>query len=883
MKSHRSIVFALLLVLALGCSKQRSDDESPTVSKSTVAATAKPIDATIDRDVEAPSRIILFVGDGMGINYVTAGAYAMGGPLEMMKMPHFGWMKTHQYEFPITDSAASATAMATGQKTHYEGVAVKPGTTKDNELDPSQQLKSVVDWAAESGLKTGLVATSRITHATPAAFAAHRAHRSAYEDIALDMSQSGVNLMMGAGLRYFENRKDGRNLLEEMHAKDYRVVRTVDELRADQEAEKVVALLHEKDMPRAKDDQARALSLAEMVDNAVSILDRGNPKGWFLVVEGSMIDWCGHELDPDCALAEVLDFDEAVSSGLKYARDRDDTLVAVTADHETGGLTVLDPRYANRFTSALGGEEAINKALKLNDASHGPSPDPVQHFKLGAGGVQRMVTANDRPAGWGMDEVKDARMSLTWGFLSLASRPVHQDSEFYAAHTLTSVPIFTEGPGAEYIANVRDNADLGQALIALVRAHATEKPTTPSFQIPNPDQTPPRNVILFIGDGLGINSLSAAAYASGELAMTRLPARGFVSTHGLDTLVNDSAAGATAYATGQRTRRKTVGMVVEDGMLVPGESVLEKAERLGYATGIVSTTQLTHATPASFYAHVDHRRKKSQIAADFVSLIDRIPGSDGIEIAIGGGRADFSEDMRTRLRKNGYTIRNEWSNEQVDENVLMLLAPQGLEIARDRKSPGSTVPELRELVSYAIDKLSAQDGPFFLVVEAGQIDWLLHDGVTDSSLITEIQDMDDAVTKARDFAARRGDTLVVVTSDHDHTLSVLDSHYIFAEKVCGAAKRCGGDFEMKGIPIMAEKIHRGAGLADATLQGDYAPPEILLQYTWPVQEAMRGTDDLNAPHSASFVPIYAFGPWSHRFVGYVDQPEVGQILHEWAN
>lgn len=878
------ILVVLALAGSLSCSSKSATDKTPREVTNTTANAATPVDATVERQVEAPKRIILFVGDGMGMNYVTAAAYAKGGPLEMMKMPSFGWMKTHEHEFPITDSAASATAMATGEKTHYEGVGVRAGTTRENETNPENHLKSVTDWAHESGLKTGLVATSRITHATPAAFAANRANRNSYEDIALDISGSNVDLLMGAGWTYFQKRKDKRKLLDEMRERDYFIATSADELVEAKDATKVVALLHEKDMPRTSDPEKRALTLAQMVERSVDILDRDNPRGWFLVVEGSMIDWCGHELDPQCALEEVLNFDNAVAAGLEYARSREDTLVTVTADHETGGLTVMNPDYSDRFTKVLGGEEEINARMKLPEGMAGMSPDPVQHFRLSANGVQRMVTANDRPAGWGMDEVKDARMSITWGFLSLASRPLHSGSgEFYAAHTLTDVPIFAEGPAAEYITGVRDNADLGRALIALVRAHAEEKPTTPSFRMANPDSTPPRNVILVVGDGLGINTLTAAAYNGGELTMTELPARGFVSTHGLDSLVNDSAAGATAFATGKRTRKKTVGMVVENGVLTPGLTVLEKAERLGYQTGIVSTTQLTHATPASFFAHVDHRRKKNEIARDFVGFQERVPGSDGIEVAIAGGLDDFSPEMRQVLVSQGYDVRTSWDTAVPDEKLLMLLAPQGMAPASERAAPDAKQPALSSMVQLAIDRLSKDERPFFLVVEAGQIDWRQHEAQTDSSIFDEIRDMDEAVGVAKRFAEKRGDTLVVVTSDHDQTVSVLDTHYAFAAKICAAEKRCGGDFVMNELPINPQKIHRGAGLADTSLQGEFTNPGLILQYAWPVQEALRHTDELNAPHSASFVPIYAYGPWSSKFIGYVDQPEIGKILHEWAN
>lgn len=865
-----SVLLAVLFTVA--CSSQSPPDPAPTDRRAQGAAGAGPVDLMVEAEIERPKRIIFFIGDGMGIPYVTAGAYAKGGPLAMMSMPYFTYLNTHEHEFAVTDSAASATAMATGFKTHFEAVSVKPGTTQEDEENPDAHLKTILEVARDAGLKTGLIATSRITHATPAAFGSHRAHRRSYESIALDLRNSGVDLLMGAGTKFFEARKDQRNLLEEMQGEGYTIARDPEELTAASEASRVVGLFHETDMPSALEG-TRAMSLGDMVENAVEILDRGEPEGWFLMVEGSMIDWCGHDLDASCSLGEMLDFDDAVGRGLQYGRDRDDTLVVVTADHDVGALTVLDPRYAERFTTVLGGEKKITESLELPVGAKGPSPAPIEHFRLGAG-VAPAEPSRVTGQSWDMTELEDVRMSITWGHFSLASRPLHtsQTDTFYSAHTLAMVPLFAEGPGADFVASVTDNADLGAAWTQLLKSDERT-----SFQRANPSDARPRNVVLVVADGLGINSLTATGYWKGDLATLKLPVRGVSATHGIDALVNDSAATATALSTGERTRRRSIGMVVRDGELVAAPSVLDRAESRGYKTGIVSTTQLTHATPAAFFANVPHRKQTAAIAEDFISFASR-NDSDGVDVVIAGGRADFSAEQIEALRSQGLDVQTEWDPESSGPRPFKLLADQGLPSASERKADPDQ-PSLSQMVELALEKLDGPT-PFFLLVEAGQIDWKMHDAVVDSSLLEELGEFDDTVETLRGFVDRRSDTLLVVTSDHDHTLSALDNHYPFASGSCAVATQCGGDFDPVILPV-ASTVPNSDGFQDVDLQGDYRDLGFFVQYAWPVHAA-REHIEIKAPHSAHFVPVFAHGPWATRLWGFVDQPDIGKLLLEWA-
>ncbi|MFB6350747.1 MAG: alkaline phosphatase, partial [Bradymonadaceae bacterium] len=216
----------------------------------------------------------------------------------MLTMDRLNYITTHSYEYVTTDSAASATAFATGQKTHYQGVSVKPGTTKEQENNEKYHLKTTLEQAEDRGWKTGLVATSRIVHATPAAFAAHRANRNSDKAIARDMAQSGVDVLLGGGRKYFNDRSDGQNLWAGFEKDGYQLAESADQLQsAFGVADRLVGLFHRDDPPGIGSEGGRAMSLPKLTEGAIEVLDRNNDEGFFLMVEGSQIDWEAHDLD----------------------------------------------------------------------------------------------------------------------------------------------------------------------------------------------------------------------------------------------------------------------------------------------------------------------------------------------------------------------------------------------------------------------------------------------------------------------------------------------------------------------------------------------------------------------------------------------------------
>ena len=279
-----------------------------------------------------PKNIILYIGDGMGVTHVTA-AKTEKGELALDRFRITGLVTTHAYGRYITDSAAAATAIATGVKTYNGGISVSPDRTP---------VETVLEVAESVSMSTGLVATCSVTHATPAAFAAHAVHRGQQALIAEQIASSGVDVLFGGGLGYFipagregSLREDEKDLIEELHETHTILENTADVRSWDGEGS-VIGLLALEHPPAA--DQ-RDVSLAELTQMAILSLSR-NPDGFFLMVEGSQIDWEGHDNNSDGIIRETIDFDEAVGRGLNYAMENEETLVLVTADHETGGYAL---------------------------------------------------------------------------------------------------------------------------------------------------------------------------------------------------------------------------------------------------------------------------------------------------------------------------------------------------------------------------------------------------------------------------------------------------------------------------------------------------------------------------------------------------------------
>lgn len=274
-----------------------------------------------------PKNVIYLIGDGMGIAQVYAGMTANQGKLYMSTMKNIGFQTTYSGDNFITDSGAAGTALATGVKTYNGAIGVDMDTVS------VQNIREVFE---ANGMATGVVSTSSITHATPASFVAHQPKRSMYEAIAADFLKTDIDVFIGGGYNHFTKREDGEDLTIDLKNKGYQIATTLDEAGKVKKG-KLAGLLAPEHIQQQR--TGREDMLKEATDIALEILDN-DKDGFFLMIEGSQIDWGGHQNDTEYIITEVLDFDRAVGEALKFAAKDKETLVVVTADHETGGMTI---------------------------------------------------------------------------------------------------------------------------------------------------------------------------------------------------------------------------------------------------------------------------------------------------------------------------------------------------------------------------------------------------------------------------------------------------------------------------------------------------------------------------------------------------------------
>jgi len=306
-----------------------------------------------------PKNIILMIGDGMGLAQVYSAMTANGGHLFLENFKNIGFSETYSSDNYITDSAAGGTALSAGIKTYNGAIGVDPD---------KQPVPNIREMAEKKGLKTGLVSTSAITHATPASFIAHASSRNSYEDIAADFLKTNIDVFIGGGIKNFEDRKDGKNLSKELKDKGYQVLYNIEDIQKIKSGKLAGFTAQEHDAPMPE----RGEILVPATQTAINLLSQGK-KGFFLMVEGSEIDFLAHENKTPGVVLETLDFDRAIGAALKFAASNGETLIIVTADHETGGMTLN------------GGDYKTGKVIgKFTSGGHTGIAVPVYAFGPGA-------------------------------------------------------------------------------------------------------------------------------------------------------------------------------------------------------------------------------------------------------------------------------------------------------------------------------------------------------------------------------------------------------------------------------------------------------------------------------------------------------------------
>ena len=384
--------------------------------------------------------VIFFIGDGMGVAQRTLLYYYLGHQPVMNQMDVVGLYTTHMGDDYITDSAASGTAMSTGVKT-YDGAI---GVDMDR-----QPVRTILEAAKEAGKAAGLVATVRISHATPAAFAAHNESRNNYEAIMVDILENEVDVLFGGGKAIClpeelgGTRKDGRNLMNEFAARGYTIVNSPSELALATELP-VIGLFTASDMtPEIDRDPAKEPSLAEMTRKAINLLAQ-DEDGFFLMVEGSQVDYAGHDNDAVRAATEALALDYAVAEAMAFAARNPDTLIIVAADHETGALAIGK------------GYQFDPLALREIRASYGQIASMVEESGDLVGIVEEYagIELTEEEIAWiesadsvaiGVRDVLNDRVGVIWGS---------------GDHSGAMLPLTAHGAGAELFGGVYDNTDI---------------------------------------------------------------------------------------------------------------------------------------------------------------------------------------------------------------------------------------------------------------------------------------------------------------------------------------------------------------------------------------------------------------------------------------
>jgi alkaline phosphatase len=398
-----------------------------------------------------------------------------------------------------------------------------------------------------------------------------------------------------------------------------------------------------------------------------------------------------------------------------------------------------------------------------------------------------------------------------------------------------------------------------------------------------------RNVIFLIGDGMGVSYTSAYRYlkdnpATKEVEQTEFDKYlvGQQMTYPEDPHQNvtDSAAAATAMSAGVKTYNAAIG-VDNDGSSV--KTVLEAAKEKGKSTGLVSTSEITHATPASYGAHDVSRKNMNAIADDYYD--EMIKGGHKIDVMLGGGVSNFvraDRDLTKEFQKDGYsyvTNKNEMLKDK-NSRVLGLFAPGGMPKMLDRES---TMPSLEEMTNTALTKLNKDKDGFFLMVEGSEIDWAGHDNDIVAAM-SEMEDFEKALKAAIAFAKKDKHTLVIATADHStggYSIGARGDYNWFGAPIA-AAKRTP-DF-------MAEQIAKGANVEETLKK--YINLELTSEEINSVKTAAESKKVLDIDnaieiifdnrsvtgwttggHTGEDVNVYAYGPGSQKFAGKINNTD----------
>lgn len=455
---RRCLVLSVLSLTLAACSQTppESTTNPPSVSETTQRA----------------PNIIYLIGDGTGFEFISAYRYAhseRGQPL--ITTPFDDMLVGAATTYPdddtwVTDSAAAATALATGVKSYNGAIGV------DAQQHPQQTL---MEKAREHGWLTGAVSTSQVTHATPASFFTHHPSRRMYDAIADSFATTkfgeddelwSFDVLLGGGMSYF-NRED-KNWLPELRAQGMNVVDNYASLETTQTLP-VLGLFAPVALPYAIDAQPR---LAQLTSNALRLLSAQQAKTdqpFALMIEGSKIDWCGHANDIACAVHEVADFAAALQVAKDFQAKHPNTLIVVTADHSTGGLTLGQGGeyawYSERVMAIENSLEVLVAGLLQHSRDEWRDYlEPRLNLPLSEAQWQQLLATEMS----GSEDRKDHEKRIQQALVTLISE-VTRTGWTTSGHTAVDVPIMASGPYAEQLKGYKDNTDIAKVLLQIVR------------------------------------------------------------------------------------------------------------------------------------------------------------------------------------------------------------------------------------------------------------------------------------------------------------------------------------------------------------------------------------------------------------------------------
>ena len=420
-----------------------------------------PIDVKADTEEKKIKNVIFMIGDGMGESYTTAYRYVKDDPsTPVMEKTEFDkYLVGTQMTYPedehqnITDSASAATAMSSGIKTYNAAIAV------DND---QSEVKTVLEQAKEQGKATGLVATSEITHATPAAFGAHDISRKNMNAIADDYFNEMINgkhkvdVLLGGGLNNFV--RTDRNLVEEFKKDGYSFVTNREQLLNDKKGQ-ILGLFAPGGMDKMIDRNEQTPSLQEMTKSAIQRLSK-DTDGFFLMVEGSQIDWAGHDNDIVAAMSEVQDFEKAYKEAIEFAKKDGNTLVVATADHSTGGLSIGAKGQYIYDASPIKAAKRTPEFMAAEIAKGANVEETLKKY------IDLQLTDKE------IQSVIDTVVTKDQGTIDNAIEAIFNARSFTGwttdGHTGEDVPVYAFGPGKEMFSGLIENTDNAKIIFKIL-------------------------------------------------------------------------------------------------------------------------------------------------------------------------------------------------------------------------------------------------------------------------------------------------------------------------------------------------------------------------------------------------------------------------------